>query len=249
MAGHSKWANIKHRKEAQDARKSALFAKLVKLIEVAARTGASPEANFKLKLAVERARAAGLPFEKIERAIKKGAGLEREANQLNETIYEGFGPGGVALLIEALTDNRNRTSAEIRHLFSQHGGNLAEAGSVLWQFSQKGIIEIEKAEGQGEAITLQAIEAGADEVEEQAELLLIYVEPAKLMAVKDELEKRRIQVRRAGFIWSPRNRVLIEQETEARKILQLMEALSGHPDVQEVYSNFEMPDALLESLV
>jgi len=248
MSGHSKWANIKHRKGAQDARKGALFSKLARIVEIAAKEGADPETNFKLKLAIEKARAANVPSNNIEKAIRKGAGLDKEKSQLIAVTYEGFGPGGTALVVEALTDNRNRTSAEIKHLFSQFGGNLASPGAVGWQFRPAGKIVVDKIKGREEELALKAIEAGASDIQDEKDLLVVYTDPKRVMSVSGELKKANLPVRESSITLLAQNEVRVGEKAEAQRLLKLMEVLEEHPDVQEVFSNFDIPDSLLEEL-
>lgn len=248
MSGHSKWANIKHRKGAQDAKRSVIFSKLARAIEIAAKGGADPDHNLRLKLAVEKARAANMPSNNVEKAIRKGAGLDKEKSQLVETVYEGFGPGNTAVIVEAVTDNRNRTSAEMRHLFSQYGGSLASAGSVMWQFISKGKLSLVKDKSREEELTFLAIDLGVLDVQDEGETISLYTDPKNLMAVKHKLESAGFKIKEASIVLVANSIVSVENPDEARKLLKLMEALDEHPDVKEVFSNFDIPDNLLENL-
>jgi len=248
MSGHSKWANIKHRKGARDAKKSALFSKLSRGVEIAARGGAEPEKNIKLKLAIEKARAANMPGGSIEKAIRKGAGLDKEKSELIEATYEGFGPGGAALVVEVLTDNRNRAGAEIRHIFSLFGGSLAAPGAVAWQFANRGKLIVQSEKNQKEKLALKAIDLGASDVEEEGEETIVYTDPKEVMAVKEGLLREGFVIKEASIVLVAKNFSKVDDRAEAEKLLKLMGALDEHPDVQEVYSNFDIPDSLLEDL-
>ncbi len=249
MAGHSKWANIRHRKAAQDAKKGKIFQKLVRAIIVAAREGGGdPETNIKLRAAIERAKAFNLPSENIERAIKRGTG-ELEGTSYEEVIYEGYGPGGVAILVEAMTDNRNRTTTEIRTIFNRNGGSLGEAGCVSWIFERKGIIEISKENNIDEDTVMTiALEAGADDIKgSEEEGFTIYTDPKSLHQVKEAFEKNDIKIERAELTLEPKNTVTVDEEN-AQKLLKLLEILEDHDDVQKVYANFDIPDEIFNKI-
>lgn len=249
MAGHSKWANIKHRKMAQDKKRGKIFGKLFREIMVAARLGGGdPEYNPRLRAALERAKAENMPAENIERAIKKGTGeLDAEGSQVQEVIYEGYGPGGIAILVEAMTDNRNRTSSEIRHLFSKHGGNLGESGCVAWMFQRRGYIEIPKEALEEDTLYEIALDAGADDIQDEGNVWAIYTEPDELFSVKQVFEARSVPVTRAELIMVPQNQIAPDVET-AEKVLRLVEALEDHDDVQRVWANMDLTDEILERL-
>ncbi|HOB28294.1 MAG: YebC/PmpR family DNA-binding transcriptional regulator [Dethiobacteria bacterium] len=248
MAGHSKWANIKRRKARVDAQKGKIFTKLAREIIVAAREGGDDiETNFSLRLAVQKARENNMPNDNIQRAIQRGSGgLEGESyDQVN---YEGYAPGGVAVLLEALTDNRNRTVAEVRHLFSRYGGSLGESGCVAWMFERKGLFIVKK-EGlkiSEDDLMLIALEAGAEDIKEEDDTYSIITSPELFEEVKDYLQKEKIAFESAEVTMLPQNTVEIDNPDEVRRILDLMEALEDNDDIQNVYANFEIPDALME---
>ncbi|NLM20412.1 MAG: YebC/PmpR family DNA-binding transcriptional regulator [Peptococcaceae bacterium] len=248
MAGHSKWANIKHKKAKTDAIKGKLFAKMAREIIVAARAGGpDPNSNFRLKIAIENAKAANLPNDNIQRAIQKGAGGGDEANY-EELRYEGYGPGGVAIMADIMTDNRNRTASETRHIFSKNGGNLGETGSVSWMFSEKGQLTVPKEELKvsEDDLMLLALEAGAEDIEEQDESFEIYTEPAALQDVRQALLDGGIPIENAEVNLIPGNRVEVSDLEQAKKVINLIEALEDHDDVQKVYTNFELAESLAE---
>ncbi|HOV28500.1 MAG TPA: YebC/PmpR family DNA-binding transcriptional regulator [Synergistales bacterium] len=249
MSGHSKWANIKHRKGAQDAKKGAIFQKLAKFIIVAAREGGGdPNANFRLKTAIEKAREYNMPMENIERAIKRGTG-EIEGATYEEITYEGFGPAGVAILVETLTDNRNRTSAEMRSLFSRNGGNMGEAGSVSWMFERRGVISVTGKGLDEEKLMEASIEGGADDlVPDGEDGYTVYCDPSVLSQVKEALAAKGYAVANAEVSMVPKNSVEITKKEDAAKVLKLMEILEDHDDVQNVYGNFDIPDEVMEAI-
>ncbi|NLO97532.1 MAG: YebC/PmpR family DNA-binding transcriptional regulator [Peptococcaceae bacterium] len=248
MAGHSKWANIKHKKAKADAQKGKIFTKMAREIMVAARAGGGdPNSNFRLKIAIENARAANLPNENIQRAIQKGIG-GGEGTNYEELRYEGYGPGGVAIMADIMTDNRNRTASEARHIFSKNGGNLGESGSVSWMFTEKGQLTISKEDLKisGDDLMLLALEAGAEDIEEQDESFEIYTEPAAMQEVRQALLDSGIAIENAEINLIPINRVEISDAEQAKKIIKLIEALENHDDVQKVYTNFDLADSLNE---
>ena len=245
MAGHSKWAGIKHKKAIVDARRGKLFTKLARAITVAAKEGGGdPEGNPALALAVQKARDASMPKENIERAIAKGTGEGADAEALETVLYEGYGPGGVALLVEALTDNRNRTGSEVRHLFSKHNGNLGEPGSVAYLFDKRGVIVVD-ATRWSEDDLLVAIEAGALDVSVDDDVFEILTEPGDLTAVRAALEDAGVEVESAEVAQHPKTRVPVDEET-ANKLMRLIDALEDNDDVGEVHGNFDMDAAVLE---
>jgi len=247
VAGHSKWANIRHRKAREDAKKGKLFSKLSREIIVAARQGGGdPESNFRLKAAIQKAKDADLPMDNIKRAIQRGTGAVEGADY-EELVYEGYGPGGVALLVELLTDNRNRTAAEIRHLFARNGGSLGESGCVAWMFDKKGLIVINPSDREvdEEELFLQALEAGAEDFQSEDGTFEIFTSPENLEAVRTALEEKNYPVQLAEITMVPKNTVSVRGK-EAEQTLRLVEALEDHDDVQNVYSNFDIPKEEME---
>jgi YebC/PmpR family DNA-binding regulatory protein len=247
MAGHSHWAQIKRKKAAQDAKRGQLFTKLIREIIVAVKTGGSgdPELNPRLRAAIQAARAANMPKENIERAIKKALGLE-EGTQYEEAFFEGYGPGGVAILISAITDNRKRTVSELRHLFNKYGGNLAEPGAVSYLFEQKGLIVVPKKEE--EKVLEIAIEKGAEDTKEYESEIEVITDPSQFEEIKKALEDARIEIISAKVTMVPKTIVPVEDEATANNLLKLMEALDDLDDVQQVYANFDIPERIMEAL-
>jgi len=247
MSGHSKWSQIKHKKAKTDAARGKAFSKVIRLITVAARQGGgNPETNARLRIAIQKAREMNMPQENIEKAIKRGTG-ELEGVNYEEVIYEGYAPGGVAVMVEATTDNRNRTTAEIRHIFSRRGGSLAESGSVSWIFERKGLISFEKDNIDEEELMMVAIEAGAEDIEEGESIIDVITSPSDFERVREAIEHAGIPYVLAQVTMLPKTRVNLEGKT-AQQVLELIDALEEHDDVQEVYSNFEIADEILESL-
>ena len=246
MSGHSKWASIKHKKAATDAKRGQLFTKLARAISVAAREGGGdPAANFTLAAAIEKAKSYSMPKDNMQRAIDRGTGAGAGDEQIERVVYEGYGPGGAAILVEALTDNRNRTGSEVRHAFDRHNGSLGEPGSVAWQFTKRGVILID-GERYGEDDLIAAIDAGADDVSEDGDLLKVTTEPSALAAVRTALEQSGVEVRSAELTMEPSAVVEVSGESEARALIRLIEALDDHDDVEAVHANFDIPEALLE---
>lgn len=247
MAGHSKWSNIKRKKEKEDAKRGKVFTKLSRQITVAAREGGGdPETNFRLRLAIDQARAANMPNDNIERAIKRGTG-ELEGAAFEEIVYEGYGPAGVAVLLEVMTDNRNRTASEVRHLFSRYGGNLGESGCVAWMFESKGQIRVPADGIDEEELMLAAIEAGAEDLERVDDVFEITTDPSALHAVQAALREANYPIAEAFLSRIPTTTVGISAD-QAEKILALLEALEDHDDVQEVYTNADFNDEVLMTL-
>lgn len=245
MSGHSKWASIKHKKALMDAKRGRLFSKLTKEIEVAARAGTDPETNPKLRNAIERAKSYNMPQENIKRAIMKASG-QSAASQIQEVVYEGYGPGGIAILVEALTDNRNRTTAIVRSIFSKKGGNLGESGCVSWLFKKKGIINVEKdAIGEDELLSLMLDVAQDVKVEDT--YYEIIVDAEKFFEAKSILETHGIEPKNAQITMLPQTYVKVEKDV-ALKLLSLMEALEEEDDIQHVYANFDLPDEVIEKI-
>lgn len=247
MAGHSKWAQIKHKKAKVDARRGKIFNKLIREITVAARMGGSdPDFNPRLRLAIDRAKEHNMPWENIEKAIKRGTG-EIEGVRYESVVYEGYAPGGVAILVQALTDNKNRTTNEVRHVFSKHGGHMAGAGSVMWQFQEKGVIYVDK-EGTDEDTVLDiAIEAGAEDVKVQEDTYEIWTDPKDLFSVEQFFKENGLKVTQSQLTLMPQNTVPLQQR-EAEKVLKLLDSLEELDDVTAVYSNFEIPEEVLQTL-
>jgi YebC/PmpR family DNA-binding regulatory protein len=247
MSGHSKWASIKHKKAVVDQRRGQHFTKLTRAITVAAREGGGDiDGNPALALAVQKARDASMPKDNIERAIAKGTGEGVDADQIETVLYEGYGPGGVALLIEALTDNRNRTSADVRHAFSKHGGNLGEPGSVAYLFDKKGVIVVD-ASRYGEEDLLIAIDAGAEDITRDDDVYEIVTEPSDLVAVRDALTEAGVEIESADVTQRPKSRVPLE-EAEASRLMKLIDMLDESDDVGEVYANFDVSSDVLERI-
>jgi len=246
MAGHSKWANIQHRKGRQDAARSKLFSKLAKEITVAAKMGdPDPEKNPRLRLAVKEAKSNSVPKDVIDRAIKKSQGGDAESYE--EIRYEGYGPGGVAMIVEALTDNRNRTASNVRSTFSKNGGNLAETGAVSFMFDRKGLVVYPAGAGDAETVLEAAIEAGAEDVESGADGHSIYTAAEDLAAVSAALEARLGEAETARLIWKPQTLTPVDEQTGAT-LMKLLAALDDDEDVQHVTSNFDMSDEVMEKL-
>ena len=242
MSGHSKWHSIKHKKGALDAKRGKLFTKFIKEITVAARYGGGdPDANARLRKAINDAKAGNMPNDTIDRAIRRGTGEEEGVNY-EEITYEGYGPGGVALLIQSMTDNRNRTVAEIRHLFSKNGGNLGESGSVGWMFDKKGYIVVEKAARSEEELFELAIDAGADDLRDDEDNFEIITSPDAFDAVLTAIKGAGIEPQVAEVEMMPQNYIRLEG-ADARQMLKLMEALEDHDDVQKVSANFDISEA------
>jgi YebC/PmpR family DNA-binding regulatory protein len=242
MSGHSKWHSIKHKKGATDAKRGKLFTKFIKEITVAARTGGGdPDANARLRKAILDAKAGNMPNDTIDRAVRRGTGAE-EGVTYEEITYEGYGPGGVALLIEAMTDNRNRTVAEIRHIFSKNGGNLGESGSVGWLFEKKGYIVVDKAARPEEELFDIAIEGGADDLRDDEDNFEIITSPENFESVQSAIKSAGIEPQVAEVSMVPQNYVKLEGSS-AQQMLRLMEAMEDHDDVQKVYANFDIDEA------
>jgi YebC/PmpR family DNA-binding regulatory protein len=245
MSGHSKWASIKHKKAVVDQRRGAHFTKLARAIQVAAREGGGdPEMNAALANAVQKAKDARMPKDNIERAIAKGTGAGADADQIETVLYEGYGPGGVAVLVEALTDNRNRTGSDVRHAFSKSGGNLGEPGSVAWVFEKKGIVLVD-AEKYSEDDLMPAIEAGAEDISDDEGVWEIVTAPTELRPVREALEEAGVEIQNAELTMRPSNRVPVE-EGQVAQLMRLLEQLEDHDDVAAVHANFDVDADVLE---
>ncbi len=247
MSGHSKWSSIKHKKGAADAKRGKLFTKLARAIAVAARDGGpDPEGNAPLATAIQKARDASMPKDNIQRAVDRGSGVGSDAEAIERVVFEGYGPGGAAVLVEALTDNRNRTSAEVRHAFSKRGGSLGEPGSVAWIFEKRGVLAVDGTR-YGEDDLIAAIDAGAEDVSEEGELLRVFCEPASLGAVREALEKGGVEIQSADVTMEPKSTVEVKGN-DAKSLLGLIEDLEEDDDVNEVHANFDIPDEVLQQL-
>jgi YebC/PmpR family DNA-binding regulatory protein len=247
MSGHSKWHSIKHKKGAADAKRGKLFSKLARAITVAARDGGGdPDGNPTLATAIQKAKEASMPKDKIQKAIDVGTGAGSDGAAIERIVYEGYGPAGVAVLVEALTDNRNRASAEIRHAFSKHGGSLGEPGSVAWIFEKKGAIVVD-GDRYGEEDVLGAIDAGAEDVREEEGKLRIICDPGDLTAVREALEGEGVEVESVGLATEPKSTVEVKGH-DAGRLLKLLDALDEQDDVDEVFANFDIPADVLEQL-
>jgi YebC/PmpR family DNA-binding regulatory protein len=249
VSGHSKWSSIKHKKGAADAKRGKLFSKLSRAIIVAAREGGpDPTGNLALQNAIEKARSYSMPKDNIERAIARGSGADADANAYVTVVYEGYGAGGVAILVEALTDNRNRTASDVRAAFGKHDGNLGASGAVAWQFERRGIVLVD-AEGTDEdELTLAAAEGGADDVALDGTTFQIMAAPEALTGVRESVEAAGFTVENAELTMVPKTTLEIEDEGTAKKILRLIDALEENDDVQDVYSNFDIPERVLETV-
>lgn len=240
MSGHSKWSTIKREKGAKDAARGALFTKIGNAIAIAARAGTDPETNFALRLAIDKAKAANMPTNNIDRAIQRVA--DKNAAQLQEVLYEGYGPGGVAILVECATDNINRTYPEVRLAFSKHGGSIAEKGAVAFQFDRKGVIRVKAT---GDDVLMAALDAGANDVQEEDGESVIYTAPTELAKVRDALKEMGMHITEAELTYTPNASVEVTDEATAGKIMRLMDALEDIDDVVNTHVNFDIPEVLL----
>ncbi|MEE4136317.1 MAG: YebC/PmpR family DNA-binding transcriptional regulator [Desulforhopalus sp.] len=248
MSGHSKWSTIKRKKGAIDAKRGKIFTRLIKEITVAARAGGGdPEGNPRLRTAVLAAKVENMPKDNITRAIKKGTG-EIAGEVYDEIMYEGYGPGGVAVLVECMTDNRNRTVADVRHFFAKNNGNLGESGCVSWMFDKKGLILVEKGKISEEELFDMALEAGAEDVVEEESEFQIFTAPEDFEAVRTAMEEKGVALVDASVSMVPKNTVEVVDEKVGRSLMKLMESLEDHDDVQNVYSNFDIDDELMEQI-
>lgn len=244
MSGHSKWATIKHKKAATDAKRGNLFTKLIKEITVAARNGGNPDTNPRLRVAIERAKESSMPSDNIERAIKKGTG-QLEGITYEDMTLEGYGPGGIAIYVEAVSDNKNRTTAEVRTIFTKKGGNMAGAGSVAWMFEKKGYIVVSKTAIDEDKLMSVALDAGAEDLVVEDENYAVTTGPQDLFKVKKAIDDAKIKVESAEITLIPKSTVSIAGD-DAKKVLDLVDAIEEHEDVQNVYANFDIPDELLK---
>ena len=247
MSGHSKWHSIKHKKGAADAKRGKLFAVLIRQIEIAARSGGGdPTSNATLRSMIQKARDNSLPVDTIQRAIKRGTG-EEEGVVYEQVSYEGYAASGVAVIVQALTDNRNRTSAEIKNIFSRNGGSFAEPGAVSWQFERKGVVLVDKSADEDE-LTLAAADAGAEDVQDLGDSWQVTTPPTELHAARTAIEEAGFKVKSSDLTMIPTTSVALDAEDKAKSVLRLMDALEEHDDVEAVYANFDIPDAVLEAV-
>ncbi len=249
MSGHSKWSSIKHKKGAADAKRGQLFSKLSRAIIVAAKEGGpDPTGNLALQNAIEKARSYSMPKENIERAIAKGSGADADAASFETVVYEGYGPEGVAVLVEALTDNRNRTASEVRHAFTKHGGNLGTTGAVAWQFERRGVVLVSVDGADEDELVVTAADAGADDVSLDGSSFVVTSAPEELTPVRQALEGAGFAIESVELAMVPKTTVAVSDESTARRIVSLVEGLEETEDVQDVYANFDIPEAVLEAV-
>ena len=249
MSGHSKWSSIKHKKGAADAKRGQLFSKLSRAIIVAAKEGGGdPAGNLALQNAIEKARSYSMPKDNIERAIAKGSGADAEAASFETVVYEGYGPEGVAVLVEALTDNRNRTASEVRHAFTKFGGNLGTTGAVAWQFERRGVVLVSANGADEEELVMAAAEGGADDVELDGSSFVVTSVPESLSDVRQALQDGGFAVESVELAMVPKTTVAVSDESVARRIVKLVEGLEDTEDVQDVYANFDIPEDVLEAV-
>ena len=249
MSGHSKWSSIKHKKGAADAKRGKLFSKLTRAIIVAARDGGpDPTANLALQNAVEKARSASMPKDNIDRAIAKGAGTDSDSAAYETIVYEGYGPAGVAVIVEALTDNRNRTAGEVRNIFAKNDGNLGGSGAVAWLFERRGVVLVPADGADEDELTLAAAEGGADDVSLDGSSFAVLTAAEQLASVREAIASAGFEIESAELTMLPKTTVAVEDENEAKKILRLIDQLEDDDDVQDVYANFDIPERVLESV-
>jgi YebC/PmpR family DNA-binding regulatory protein len=248
MSGHSKWSTIKHKKGAEDKKRGKLFTKLSRAIIVAAKEGGADQAsNAALAAAIAKARSYSMPKDNIERAVQRGAGGGEGSEAYDSIVYEGYGPDGVAIIVEALTDNRNRTAADVRSIFAKHNASLGTPGSVAWQFERKGVVLLPAGEIEEDDLVLQAADAGAEDVALDGDVWQVTTDATDLAAVRDALEAAGMPITSAELTLVPKNTVALEEDS-ARRLLRLIDALEDNDDVQDVYANFDIPDAVLEAV-
>lgn len=248
MSGHSKWHSIKHKKGAADAKRGKIFTKHGHLIAIAARSGGDPNMNPGLRIAIDNAKKENVPNANIEKAIKRGTGELKDGVEISEVTYEGYGPGGTAVIVECLTDNKNRTFTNVRTVFGKKGGNLGNSGSVAWMFDKKGVLVFKLDGVDAEHLELAAIDANADDVEEEEELFTVYTSPTELNLVKEKMKAAGFEPETAELRLIPNQVVNVEDEATAKKILEFMDALDDDPDVSEVASNFDISDELMAKI-
>jgi YebC/PmpR family DNA-binding regulatory protein len=249
VSGHSKWSTIKHKKGAADAKRGKLFSKLTRAIIVAAKEGGpDPAANLALQNAIEKARSYSMPKDNIDRAIAKGAGADADGSNFETVVYEGYGPSGVAVIVEALTDNRNRTAGEVRHTFAKNDGNLGGSGAVAWLFERRGVVTVPVDGVDEDELMLAAAEGGADDVSRDGSSFQVLSAPENLAAVREAVEAAGFAIDNAELTMLPKTTVEVADESDAKKILRLLEQLEDNDDVQDVYANFDIPEQVLEAV-
>ncbi len=249
MSGHSKWSSIKHKKGAADAKRGKLFSKLTRAIIVAAREGGpDPSANLALQNAIEKARSYSMPKDNIDRAIAKGSGADSDTSTFETVVYEGYGPSGVAVIVETLTDNRNRTAGEVRHTFAKNDGNLGTSGAVLWLFERRGVVLVPVAGVDEDELTLAAAEGGADDVTLDGSSYQVLAPPESLQTVREAIEAAGFTVENSELTMLPKTTVEVADEADAKKVLRLMDQLEDNDDVQDVFANFDIPEQVLEAV-
>jgi YebC/PmpR family DNA-binding regulatory protein len=247
VSGHSKWSSIKHKKGAADAKRGKLFSKLSRAIIVAAKEGGGdPGNNLSLQNAIEKAKSYSMPKDNIDRAIAKGSGADADADAFETIVYEGYGPEGVAVIVEALTDNKNRTAADVRHMFSKHGGNLGATGAVAWQFDRRGVVVVPAEGVDEEELLLVAADGGAEDIAQDGDVFQVTSAPESLAAVRQAIEAAGFTVDSAELMLVPKTTVAVEDEAKARQVMRLIDALEDNDDVQDVYANFDIPERVLE---
>jgi len=249
VSGHSKWSSIKHKKGAADAKRGKLFSKLTRAIIVAAREGGpDPSANLALQNAIEKARSYSMPKDNIDRAIAKGSGADSDTSTFETVVYEGYGPSGVAVIVETLTDNRNRTAGEVRHTFAKNDGNLGTSGAVLWLFERRGVVLVPAGGADEDELTLAAAEGGADDVSLDGSSYQVLAPPESLQTVREAIEAAGFTVENAELTMLPKTTVEVADEADAKKVLRLMDQLEDNDDVQDVFANFDIPEQVLEAV-
>jgi len=249
LSGHSKWSSIKHKKGAADAKRGKLFSKLARSIIVAAKEGGGdPENNLALANAIDKAKSYSMPKDNIERAIAKGSGSGADADAFEGIVYEGYGPEGVAVIVEALTDNRNRTASEVRHIFAKFGGNLGTTGAVAWQFERRGVVLVGADGVDEDELFMAAADGGAEDIEADGGVIQVTSAPENLQAVREAIEAAGFPIESAELSMLPKNTVAVDDEGKAKQLMRLIEALEDDDDVQEVYANFDIPEQVLEAV-
>jgi YebC/PmpR family DNA-binding regulatory protein len=249
LSGHSKWSSIKHKKGAADAKRGKLFSKLSRAIIVAAKEGGGdPASNLALQNAIEKARSYSMPKDNIDRAIAKGSGEGQDAANFETVVYEGYGPEGVAVIVEALTDNRNRTASDVRHAFTKHGGSLGATGAVAWQFERRGVVVVPGEGVDEDELFLAAADAGAEDVERDGDVFQVTSAPESLAAVREAIDGAGFAIDNAELMMVPKTTVAVDDEAKAKQVMRLIDTLEDNDDVQEVFANFDIPEQVLEAV-